>query len=371
MEKSYNLIALNNNFQKPQERTSFMNNYNEKIEKKQTILSKCTDKKLKNPKFSDYIKPFVSNTSIERINDCGSFLMFLGDMELENIKLHKSNFCGNRFCPMCSWRTALKDSLEISILMEHLRKEDNKEFIFLTLTTPNVTKEELEPSIREYNRAFKKLMERKEIKTIAKGYTRKLEVTYQSQQFITKELWKRKKSYYVGKGLKIGDEEPNFNTYNPHFHVVIAVNKSYFKKSNLYITQERWLELWRSAMGDDRITQVDVRKAKANDYKEIYEIAKYSAKDSDYLINRDVFKTFYTALKGKQLIVYGGLFKDAHKMYQNGELDVYKEIDEIEYTYMLYYNWHKNNYENSRIRDLTEEEKNKINKQLINDLDLE
>ncbi|MGU9451636.1 protein rep, partial [Clostridium perfringens] len=218
---------------------------------------------------------------------------------------------------------------------------------------------------------FKKLMERKEIKTIAKGYTRKLEVTYQSQQFITKELWKRKKSYYVGKGLKIGDEEPNFNTYNPHFHVVIAVNKSYFKKSNLYITQERWLELWRSAMGDDRITQVDVRKAKANDYKEIYEIAKYSAKDSDYLINRDVFKTFYTALKGKQLIVYGGLFKDAHKMYQNGELDVYKEIDEIEYTYMLYYNWHKNNYENSRIRDLTEEEKNKINKQLINDLDLE
>ncbi|MGV3102334.1 protein rep, partial [Clostridium perfringens] len=347
MEKSYNLIALNNNFQKPQERTSFMNNYNEKIEKKQTILSKCTDKKLKNPKFSDYIKPFLSNTSIERINDCGSFLMFLGDMELENIKLHKSNFCGNRFCPMCSWRTALKDSLEISILMEHLRKEDNKEFIFLTLTTPNVTKEELEPSIREYNRAFKKLMERKEIKTIAKGYTRKLEVTYQSQQFITKELWKRKKSYYVGKGLKIGDEEPNFNTYNPHFHVVIAVNKSYFKKSNLYITQERWLELWRSAMGDDRITQVDVRKAKANDYKEIYEIAKYSAKDSDYLINRDVFKTFYTALKGKQLIVYGGLFKDAHKMYQNGELDVYKEIDEIEYTYMLYYNWHKNNYENS------------------------
>lgn len=371
MEKSYNLIALNNNFQKPQERTSFMNNYNEKIEKKQTILSKCTDKKLKNPKFSDYIKPFVSNTSIERINDCGSFLMFLGDMELENIKLHKSNFCGNRFCPMCSWRAALKDSLEISILMEHLRKEENKEFIFLTLTTPNVTKEELEPSIREYNRAFKKLMERKEIKTIAKGYTRKLEVTYQSQQFITKELWKRKKSYYVGKGLKIGDEEPNFNTYNPHFHVVIAVNKSYFKKSNLYITQERWLELWRSAMGDDRITQVDVRKAKANDYKEIYEIAKYSAKDSDYLINRDVFKTFYTALKGKQLIVYGGLFKDAHKMYQNGELDVYKEIDEIEYTYMLYYNWHKNNYENSRIRDLTEEEKNKINKQLINDLDLE
>ncbi len=51
-------------------------------------------------------------------------------------------------------------------------------------------------------------------------------------------------------------------------------------------------------MGDDRITQVDVRKAKANDYKEIYEIAKYSAKDSDYLINRDVYlKPFILLLK--------------------------------------------------------------------------
>lgn len=348
-----------------------MYNYNKNEEKRQTILSKCTEKKIKNPKFSDYIKPFISNTNLERINDCGSFLMLLSDMEMENLKLHKSNFCGNRFCPMCSWRLACKESLELSILMEHLRKEENKEFIFLTLTTPNVRDYELNQSIKDYNKAFKKLMERKEIKSIVKGYVRKLEVTYQKEEYITKDLWKRKKKYYQNKGLAIGDIEPNFDTYNPHFHVVIAVNKSYFKKSDLYITQDRWLQLWREVTGDNRITQVDVKKAKANNYKEVYELAKYSAKDTDYLLNRDVFKTFYSALKGKQLIVFGGMFKDAHKMYQNGELDIYKEIDEIEYTYMLYYNWHKNNYENSKIRDLTEEEKSQINKQLIQDLDLE
>lgn len=348
-----------------------MFNYNENEEKRQTILEKCTDKKLKNPKFTDYIKPFISNTNVERISDCGSFLMFLGDMELENIKLHKSNFCGNRFCPMCSWRTSCKESLEISILMEHLRQEENKEFIFLTLTTPNVTKDELEDTIKHYNKSFKKLMERKEVKAIVKGYIRKLEVTYQKEQFITKELWKRKKEYYKNKGLSIGDPEPNFDTYNPHFHVVIAVSKSYFTDTRYYINQERWLELWRSATGDNRITQVNVKKAKANDYKEVYELAKYSAKDTDYLVNREVFKTFYTALKGKQLIVYGGMFKDAHKMYQKGELDAYKEIDEIEYTYMLYYNWHKNNYENSKIRDLTPEEKESINKKLIDSIELE
>ena len=348
-----------------------MTNYNKNEEKKQTILSKCTDKKLKIPKFSDYIKPFISNTNLERINDCGSFLMFLGDMELENIKLHKSNFCGNRFCPMCSWRLSCKESLEISILMEHLRKEENKEFIFLTLTTPNVRDYELEQSIKDYNKSFERLMKRKEVKSIVKGYIRKLEVTYQKEKYITKDLWKRKKEYYQNKGLSIGDEEPNYNTYNPHFHVVIAVNKSYFTDTKQYINRDRWLELWRSVTGDNRITQVDIKKAKSNNYKEVYELAKYSAKDTDYLVNREVFKTFYKALKGKQLIVFGGMFKDAHKMYQNGELDIYKEVDEIEYTYMLYYNWHKNNYENSKIRDLTPEEKEKINKQLIQDLDFE
>lgn len=348
-----------------------MSNYNKDEEKRQTILSKCTDKKLKNPKFSDYIKPFISNTNLERINDCGSFLMFLGDMQLENLKLHKSNFCGNRFCPMCSWRLSCKESLEITILMEHLRKEEDKEFIFLTLTTPNVPGSELNQSIKDYNKSFEKLMKRKEVKSIVKGYIRKLEVTYQKERYITKDLWRRKKEYYQNKGLSIGDEEPNYNTYNPHFHVVIAVDKSYFTNNRKYITHDRWLDLWRSVTGDDRITQVNVKKARSNDYKEVYELAKYSAKDSDYLVSKNVFKVFYSALKGKQLIVFGGMFKEAHKMYQNGELDSYKEIDEIEYTYMLYYKWHRNEYKNSRIRDLTDEEKENINKQLIKDLDLE
>ena len=98
-------------------------------ETKIDILEKCTDKRLKNPKFSDYIKSLTTKKNIERIKDCGTFLELLGDFEMENRKINKANFCGNRFCPMCSWRLACKDSLEISILMEHLRKEENKENI--------------------------------------------------------------------------------------------------------------------------------------------------------------------------------------------------------------------------------------------------
>lgn len=340
-------------------------------EAKIDILEKCTDKRLKNPKFSDYIKVFISQKMNLRIIDCGTFLELLGDFEMENRKINKANFCKNRFCPMCSWRLACKDSLEISILMEHLRFEENKEFIFLTLTTPNVKDNSLEEEIRKYNKAFEKLMKRKEVKVIVKGYIRKLEVTYQKEQYITKELWKRKKDYYEKRGLFIGDLEPNYDTYNPHFHVVIAVNKSYFNQTTQYISRERWLELWQLSTGDKSITQVDVRKAKANNHKEVYELAKYSAKDSDYLVSRPVFETFYKALKGKQVLVFSGLFKDAHKMYKLGELDIYKKQSDIEYVYKLYYNWYKNEYENTKCVELTDEEKKKINKKLIDEIEIE
>lgn len=323
-----------------------MNNYTYKKPKNQqlknNILEKCTGKKLKNPKFSNYIEPFVSKKMLELINGCGDLLAFLSDFEMENKKLYKGSFCKNRFCPMCSWRMSCKDSLKISILMEHLRKEESKEFIFLTLTTPNVEGDKLEEEIKKYNKSFDKLMKRDEVKRITKGYIRKLEVTYNSDM-----------------------SSKSYNTYHPHFHVVIAVNKTYFKKGDLYINQQRWLDLWKESTGDKSITQVDVRKIKANNLKEVYELAKYSAKDSDYLISKSVFAFFYKSLKGKRLVVYGGLFKEANIMYENGELDCYKAKDNIEYVYMMCYLWAKNEYKNNNIRELTKEEKENVNKKLV------
>lgn len=62
-------------------------------------------------------------------------------------------------------------------------------------------------------------------------------------------------------------------------------------------------------------------------YVEVAEVATYSAKDSDYLVNQSVFETFYTSLKGRSFIVYSGLFKEFMKLFKEGELDTYKEID--------------------------------------------
>jgi len=336
-------------------------------------MQNFTDKKKGNLKFEKLILKHTSEINQIRINNCGTYLEFLGDSELISKKLSKSNFCGNRFCPMCSWRKSKKDALQISILMEYLKIEFEYEFIFLTLTAPNVRASELENEIIDFNESFKRLSERNEFVKMNKGYIRKLEVTYDKDEFITKELYKKKKDYYKNKGLKVGDKNPTYDTYNPHFHVVIAVNKSYFTDKT-YISSSKMLELWRESKRDNRITQIKMQKATPkNNTSEVLEIAKYSAKDSEYTVSQEVFDVFYKALKGKRFFSYNKAFKKALSLYKNKELDYLKEKDANYYVYLLSYVWGWNigNYEEFEFRKLSIEEINKYNNNLIEECENE
>ena len=306
-------------------------------------MEKYTEKKQRNQVFQKFIKRHVKEGQMDLIKGCNTFLSFVADKTLEKQKLYKSNLCKNRFCPVCAWRKARKDALGLSLMMQYIKQQENKEFIFLTLTTPNVISGELENEIKRYNNAFRKLIKRKKVGSVIKGYVRKLEITYNKKR----------------------------DDYNPHFHVLIAVNKSYFTDKRYYISQKEWLELWRDVTGISEITQVQVQKIRQNNNKELYEMAKYSGKDSDYLINQKVFDAFYKSLKGKQVLVYSGLFKEARKKLKNGELDYLKDIDPTEYVYQIFYMWNKNEYLASEIFDLTDEEKKLINHQMINEIEEE
>lgn len=46
-------------------------------------------------------------------------------------------------------------------------------------------------------------------------------------------------------------------------------------------------------------------------------------------------------------------------------LDCYKVRDEIEYVYMMCYQWKQQEYENTKIKELTPEEKKQFNKNLV------
>lgn len=306
-------------------------------------MEKYTEKKQRNQVFQKFIKRHIGENQMDLVEDCNTFLSFVADKTLEKQKLYKANSCKNRFCPVCAWRKARKDALGLSLMMQYIKQQEKKEFIFLTLTTPNVQNEQLEDEIKHYNKSFKKMVERKKVKSIIKGYVRKLEITYNKKR----------------------------DDYNPHFHVLIAVNKSYFTDKRYYISQQEWLDLWRDVTGISEITQVQVQKIRQNNNKELYEMAKYSGKDSDYLINQKVFDAFYKSLKGKQVLVYSGLFKEAKKKLKNGDLDYLKEIDPTEYIYQIFYVWKQKEYLASELYDLTEQEKKEINNQMIDEIEEE
>lgn len=355
-----------------------MTKYKTNTEKKQDIMDKSTKKKRKNGVLAYFMEKLVSENQVtpetlERIKECNTFMMMVADETMEKKKQHKGNTCKNRFCPICAWKKSKKDALALSVMMAYLKQEEKKEFIFLTLTAPNVPAEELNDEIKHYNQSFQRLMQRKEVKQIVKGYARKLEITYNKERFITEEMYNnpKMKAYFEQRGLQVGDNNPNYDTYHPHFHVLIAVNKSYFTDKDYYINRDRWLELWRQATKNDMITQVDVRKVRNGRDEKVYEIAKYSAKDSDYLINQEVFEVFYKALKGKRLIVFSGLFKESRKKFEDGDLDEYKEKDLTKYVYAIMYNWGQKNYIEQERRLLTEEEQKEINGQLLDEKDVE
>ena len=306
-------------------------------------MEKYTEKKQRNQVFQKFIKRHIGENQMDLVEDCNTFLSFVADKTLEKQKLYKANSCKNRFCPVCAWRKARKDALGLSLMMQYIKQQEKKEFIFLTLTTPNVQNEQLEDEIKHYNKSFKKMVERKKVKSIIKGYVRKLEITYNKKR----------------------------DDYNPHFHVLIAVNKSYFTDKRYYISQQEWLDLWRDVTGISEITQVQVQKIRQNNNKELYEMAKYSGKDSDYLINQKVFDAFYKSLKGKQVLVYSGLFKEARKLLKNGDLDYLKEIDPTEYIYQIFYIWKQKEYLASELHDLTEQEKRELNHQMIDEIEEE
>ncbi len=306
-------------------------------------MEKYTEKKRKNQVFQKFIKRHIGENQMDLVEDCNTFLSFVADKTLEKQKLYKANSCKNRFCPVCAWRKARKDALGLSLMMQYIKQEEKKEFIFLTLTTPNVKATKLESEIKRYNKSFRRLTNRKHFKSIAKGYVRKLEITYNKKR----------------------------DDYNPHFHVLIAVNKSYFTDKRYYISQQEWLDLWRDVTGISEITQVQVQKIRQNNNKELYEMAKYSGKDSDYLINQKVFDAFYKSLKGKQVLVYSGLFKEAKKKLKNGDLDYLKEIDPTQYIYQIFYIWKQKEYLASELYDLTEQEKREINYKMIDEIEEE
>lgn len=170
-------------------------------------------KKLKNLELAESYKRLGLKKAY-RVEECGTLLSFK-KIEEDLKKLFKANFCKDRLCPMCSWRRSMKVFGQVSKVMDRALEDKEYRFLFLTLTVKNCTGEELSKLIDKMFKSLELLFKRKEVRNIVIGYFRGLEVTH--------NLDKNSKDY---------------DTYHPHFHIILMVNKSYFTQSVQYISQK-------------------------------------------------------------------------------------------------------------------------------------
>jgi plasmid rolling circle replication initiator protein Rep len=293
---------------------------NQVLKTYEEFLKKDNKRKQSNLELSRVASELVEN---ERINltkkrvkaivECGTYLQYATDKKIENRRLFTANFCKNRYCPICSKNKSLKDAREVKIITEYLR-DSNFEFLFATLTAPNCQQSELKEEITKYNKALVKMLKDEKYNFIH-GYIRKLEITYNNDS-----------------------SSKSYGTFHPHFHLLIAIDKSYFGRK--YLSKQVWLADWRKAMADSSITQIDIKKVslgrKNNIDKSILELTKYITKDFEFYSDVDVFENFYKGSKGKQMFAFSGIFRDAKRKLKNKELEKYADSKkEIQWYYLF------------------------------------
>lgn len=294
------------------------------------VNDRFTEHKKRSKELSESYERLQLENKAQRVSMCGDFLEFKKLMEKpeqgREWTLNHANFCRDRLCPMCNWRRSLKIFGQVSKCMDKLQNDFN--FVFLTLTVKNCLPDEIKDTIKHIQKAFNYLTLYKDFDKAFKGFFRTLEVTHNIDN----------------------------DTYHPHFHIILAVNKSYFKKQQ-YLSQDRLTELWKKALKVDYTPVIHIEKIRVRDGQEdisaaVAEVSKYMTKSNDYIIKNDIERTdkaVYDLLVGicnVRLCGFGGCFERVRKLLvlddvENGSL-VHVDCEEIrkDVSCLIYrFNW--------------------------------
>lgn len=251
-----------------------------------------------------------------RVSECSSYISgaYVRDNNTgkERVRVQHTNSCHVRLCPICAWRRSLKIFSHTMKIMQALQSTDKYAYIFLTLTVPNVTADNLSDKVTQMMTGWRKLMKYRVVDDVVVGWYRGLEITH-----------------------NVNPASKSYDTYHPHFHCILVVKKGYFSGKGGYISHSDWLDMWRKAMCDNSITQVDVRRvrpkmgqASQDIISAVCEAAKYTVKDTDYILPNDwdmslaSVEVLDIVLAYRRLVAYGGVMKYWHK-----ELNLDDEID--------------------------------------------
>lgn len=250
----------------------------------------------------------------ERIRVCGSMLNFLKERNIvtEEVRrrLVKANFCDYRFCPMCQWRKARKVCREVLGRLRTIDEAHNGvALLFLTLTIKNEPLTELNSTVKHLSQAFQRLQQSKQYKDAVLGSIRAIE--------------------FLGDNTAQGE-------CHPHFHCLLVVRKSYFKKSD-YINFEEWTALWQRSLRVNYRPVINVQRVKPKGKMSAIvaaalEVVKYSVTSSDLeKLSKEDFQELDRQTRNVRQYNYSGELKDAEPTFDDAEDENLWELLEEEY----------------------------------------
>lgn len=250
----------------------------------------------------------------KRMADCSGLLSFAWVNSNEtgetSLKLRSARFCRVRHCPVCQWRRSLMWQARFyQSLPSVIEQYPTSRFLFLTLTVRNCDIKDLRSTLKAMNAAWQRLIKRKEFSSVT-GWLRATEVTR-------------------GKD----------DTAHPHFHALLMVPSSYFKKT--YVRHDQWAESWRASMRLDYLPNVDIRTVKKRKPKDgqldafesytvaeelnaaVSETLKYAVKPDDMTEGSpDWFLELTRQTYKLRFIATGGALKNILRLDQESDQDL-------------------------------------------------
>jgi plasmid rolling circle replication initiator protein Rep len=272
-----------------------------------------------------------------------------------HFRLRSAWFCRVRTCPTCQWRRSLRHKARFYKALEKLwEKEDpaSVTFIFLTITVKNPEITDLRSQLMSMGTAWSRFIRLKEFANI-QGWIRTTEVTYGE------------------------DSTPDRETAHPHFHVLMMVRNSWFKKS--YVSHESWRNAWKKAARLDYDPQVFVEKVYKKDEhgnkikikgvptkeqvgQAAVEALKYVVKPQDAQAHRGWFLEFTRQIKKLHFIASGGVFAGIFReKEEETQMDLFNPDEEdnteqIQHGPNVAFGWNKPVQHYRRIERITRQE---------------
>lgn len=247
---------------------------------------------------------------------CGKALGF--GLDANGRHLVASNFCQQRFCPMCTARLAKQNARQLGkVLTVAQERTPGLRFVFLTLTLRNCDASALPSTVVRLLEGWKRLTRMTDVKCAVLGFFRALEVT----------------------------RNRDTGTFHPHLHAILAVPASYFDAGSLiYISHDDLMRAWGRALRVDYLPAVrisalyskgedrDRKRGETDTAAAVVEAAKYSVKDSDICAGggddaAEVYRAMLDALHGKRLTAFAGVLRAIARELKAEDLEAADTID--------------------------------------------